>query len=153
MDRASPLTGHGNDTLLPYLVFNEDRALQNFDSNPERVPAIILDRESQKWFRPAADQLQISYRMGLDLADYRPDFVVEVEDRILMLEPKRSDQMDDAEVLAKRYAAVEWCRVASEHSRKVDGKPWTYALIPHDAISAKQTLHYLLKRYAVVFPE
>lgn len=128
------------------------QTVQKFDSNPERLLAVILDRESQKWFRPTSGQFQISYRMGIDLSDYQPDFVAEVEDRILMLEPKRSDQMQDLEVLAKRDAAVEWCRVASEHSRNVGGKPWTYALIPHDAISENQTLEYLLKRYSVAVP-
>lgn len=124
--------------------------VQQFQSDPERVMAIVLDRESLKWLKPAVGQFQISYRSGIDLGSYNPDFVAELTDRIVMLEPKRSDLMTDPEVLAKRDAAVEWCRVASEHSREVGGKPWTYALIPHDAIQENQTLTYLLKRYAVV---
>lgn len=118
-----------------------------FDSNPERVLAVILDRESQKWFRPAAGQFQISYRLGADVSDYRPDFVAELDDRIAMIEPKRSDQMEDPAVLAKRAAAVEWCAAATAHSGTSGGKPWVYALVPHDAISENQTLDYLLQLY------
>ncbi len=60
-----------------------------FDSNQERMLAIILDRESQKWLRPAQGQFQITYRHGIELSDYHPDFVAELDDRIVMLEPKR----------------------------------------------------------------
>ncbi|MBA2288823.1 MAG: type III restriction endonuclease subunit R, partial [Chloroflexia bacterium] len=120
-----------------------------FDSNPERVLAVILDRDSQKWFRPAAGQFQISYRLGAGVSDYQPDFVAELEDRIVMLEPKRADLMTDLEVLAKRDAAVVWCDEASRYAAHTGGKPWVYALISHDAILENQTLEYLLRRYAV----
>lgn len=125
------------------------QTVQKFDSNPERLLAIILDRDSLKWFRPAPGQFQISYRIGIDVSDYQPDFVAEVEERILMLEPKRSDLMTDHEVLAKRDAAVEWCRVATEHSANVGGKPWSYALIPHDVISEAWRLEALFDQWAV----
>lgn len=128
------------------------RALQDvmkFDSNQERMLAIILDRESQKWFRPAQGQFQITYRHGITLSDYHPDFVAELGDRIVMLEPKASNEMDDPVVLAKKDAAVEWCRHATNHSRRTGGKPWQYALIPHNAIMENQTLDYLLKRYGI----
>jgi type III restriction enzyme len=126
------------------------RCLQSamkFDSNTERMLAVILDRESRKWLRPADGQFQISYRLGIDISDYNPDFVAELDDRIAMLEPKQSSLMQDPEVLAKRDAAVEWCKAATEHAATYSGKPWVYALIPHDAISENQTIDYLLRRF------
>ncbi len=35
---------------------------------------------------------------------------------------------------------------ASEHARTYGGKPWRYALIPHDAIAENMTLAFLLKQ-------
>lgn len=121
--------------------------VQKFDSDPERVLAIVLDRESRKWFKPADGQFQISYKLGIDLHDYQPDFVAELADRIVILEPKSSNEMTAVDVLAKRDAAVAWCRAATEHSLTVGGKPWQYALIPHDGIAENQTVDYLLHRY------
>ena len=61
--------------------------------------------------------------------------------------------MEDLDVRAKQAAAVEWCRLATVHSASVDGgKPWTYALIPHNAIMENQTLAYLLDRFVVSSP-
>lgn len=37
-------------------------ALQKFQSDPERVLALILDREALKWFKPSRGQLQLFYR-------------------------------------------------------------------------------------------
>jgi type III restriction enzyme len=55
--------------------------------------------------------------------------------------------MQDSEVLAKQNAAVTWCKQASEHSAKHNGKPWAYALIPHDAIVENMTVDMLVKRF------
>ncbi len=121
---------------------------QKFQSDAERVLAIILDREAQKWFKPAKGQFQIFYRIGSDHLEYQPDFVAETDDAIYMLEPKRQSDMQDAEVLAKRDAAVTWCQQASQHAAGYGGKPWTYALIPHDVIAENMTLGALVRRWA-----
>ena len=44
--------------------------------------------------------------------------------------------------------AVRWCHQASDHARSHSGKPWTYVLIPHDAIAGNMTLDGLAKNYA-----
>ena len=119
-----------------------------FHSDSERKLAVILEREAQKWLRPAKDQFQMYYRVGSDHAEYQPDFVAETADRILMLEPKMATQMQDKDVLAKRDVARQWCVWASEYSKSHGGKPWQYALIPHDAIAENMTLDFLLKQYA-----
>lgn len=64
-----------------------------------------------------------------------------------MLEPKAKNQMDDADVLAKKEAAVKWCEQASAHAATYGGKLWKYALIPHDAIAGNMTLAGLVSRF------
>lgn len=121
-----------------------------FHSDSERKLAIILEREAAKWLRPAKGQFQMFYRSGNDHLEYQPDFVAETADRIYMLEPKQAGQMQDADVLAKRNVAVRWCATASDHAHSYGGKPWLYALIPHDVISENITLDFLARQYAAV---
>lgn len=118
-----------------------------FHSDTERKLAVILERESLKWMRPAKGQFQMFYRSGNDHLEYQPDFVAEMGDCIVMLEPKMATQMTDKDVLAKRDVAVQWCGWASEHARTYGGKPWRYALIPHDAIAENVTVEFILKQY------
>ena len=120
-----------------------------FGSDAERQLAVILEREGTKWFRPARGQFQIFYKLGSDHPEYQPDFVAETADRIYMLEPKAANQMTDPEVLAKRDAAVLWCKRASDHAATWGGKGWTYVLIPHTAIAENMTLEGLVKGFGV----
>jgi len=80
---------------------------QKFQSDAERKLAIILERESEKWFKPARGQFQLFYRSGTEDLEYQPDFVAETATNIYMLEPNASNQMSDPDVLAKRDVAVE----------------------------------------------
>jgi type III restriction enzyme len=122
---------------------------EKFHSEAERVMAVILDRESLKWFKPAKGQFQIFYKWGADHPEYQPDFVAETDDTIYMLEPKDRRLMDDPEVLAKRDVAVTWCQHASAHAASYGGKPWKYLLIPHDAIAENMSLKGLADRFTV----
>ncbi|MEQ1953789.1 DEAD/DEAH box helicase [Mesorhizobium yinganensis] len=122
---------------------------QKFHSDAERKLAVILDREAQKWFRPARGQFQLFYRSGADDLEYQPDFVAETDTHLLMLEPKASDRMTDPYVLAKRDVAVEWCRNATDYALSYGGKPWAYLLIPHDAIAENMTIEGLVRRFSV----
>ena len=108
--RVSPAD---KSNMAKYLFGGFQRSLhpvQKFQSDTERMLAVILERDSDKWFRPASGQFQITYRMGSEYREYQPDFVAELADRIVMLEPKARNQMDDPEVLAKQDAAVAWCQ-------------------------------------------
>jgi type III restriction enzyme len=124
-------------------------SVQKFDSDTERRLAIILDRDSQKWFRPASGQFQISYKFGVSQHDYQPDFVAETSDCIYMLEPKAKNELASPEVLAKKDAAVLWCSRATTHALSNGGKPWKYVLIPHDVIADNMTLAGLAKQFGV----
>ncbi len=111
---------------------------------------MILEREKFKWFRPRKGQFQLFYKWGAEQPEYQPDFVAEGTDKILMLETKRANQMEDAEVLAKRDTGVKWCLLATEYARTTGGKPWEYALIPHDAAKDNMTIDGLLGRYRCI---
>jgi type III restriction enzyme len=129
--------------MAKYLFGGFKRCLypvQKFQSEPERILAVVLDREAEKWFRPAKGQFQIFYKSGADHLEYQPDFVAETKDVIYMLESKQRNKMGDTEVLAKRDAAVKWCQHASEHAAMCGGKSWKYVLIPHDVIAVNMTI-------------
>ena len=109
---------------------------------------MVLERDAEKWFKPAKGQFQIFYRKGADHLEYQPDFVAETADIIYMLEPKMRKEMEDPDVLAKKEAATQWCVYASDHAATYDGKPWRYLLIPHDEIASNITLSGLADRFA-----
>jgi len=73
--------------------------------------------------------------------------VAESSDAIHILEPKRESEMTAPDVLAKRDAAVQWCKHASQHALSCGGKPWSYSLIPHDSIAENMTLRELSVRF------
>lgn len=119
---------------------------QKFDSDSERRFAVLLENDSEvlKWFRPGKGDLQIHYAHD---DSYEPDFVVEAKNAKYLCEPKRAGEMKDETVLAKAQAAATWCQHATEHELKHGGKPWTYLLIPHDAIAENKTLAGLAAAY------
>ena len=122
--------------------------VQKFQSDTERKLAVILERDSRKWFKPALGQFQIYYTIGLEQKEYQPDFVAETDNYVYMLEPKASRDVETTEVQAKQDAAEAWCRHATTHARENGGKPWKYALIPHDAIAENMTLGVLVNQYS-----
>jgi type III restriction enzyme len=122
--------------------------LQKFQSDAERRLAIILDRETEKWFKPAKDQFQLYYRRGIDDVPYQPDFVAESKSGIYMLEPKSVAELDAPDVKAKMNVATKWCSHASSHAKSHGGKPWTYAVIPHNVIAENMTLEGLVRGHS-----
>lgn len=111
-------------------------SILRFQSNPERVMAVILENDTDvlKWLKPAKGDFRIYYAHD---DEYVPDFVAETKTTRFLSEPKRKDEMQDEVVLAKARAASLWCRRATEHA---GGKPWKYLLIAHDAIDETKTL-------------
>ncbi|WP_313554716.1 DEAD/DEAH box helicase [Agrobacterium cavarae] len=148
LDYRSPPADKSN--MARYLFAGFTKCLTNvvrFQSDTERKLAVILEREADKWFRPAKGQFQMFYRKGSDHLEYMPDFVAETATEILMLEPKMATQMQDVDVLAKKDVAIRWCQTATQYSAKHGGKPWSYALIPHDQIQDNMDLNFLVKRF------
>lgn len=121
---------------------------QKFQSEAERILAVILERDTIKWFKPARGQFQIYYKWE-HYPEYQPDFVAETEEVIYMIEAKAKNEINDAQVLAKKEVAVQWCQYASDYMLNHGGKPWKYILIPHDVIQENKTLKGLSDRYTM----
>ncbi|WP_369148753.1 DEAD/DEAH box helicase family protein [Burkholderia pseudomallei] len=119
--------------------------LQKFDSDTERRFAIILERDTAKWFKPAKGQFQIYYKLGTEQPEYIPDFVAETDAIIFMVETKARTDVNTQEVQAKAAAAARWCKHASDHAATVGTKPWKYLLVPHDEINESKRLSDFLR--------
>lgn len=74
-----------------------------FDSKTEQDLAFVLENDKKviKWLRPATNQFRIYW--DNNSKRYEPDFIIETEDTIYMVEPKAETKMQDADVLAKKW--------------------------------------------------
>lgn len=115
-----------------------------FDSKTEHDLSFVLENDGKvfKWLRPAREQFNIYWSNGS--RRYEPDFIVETEHYIYMVETKAAKEMTDEEVLLKKQAAEEYCRNATEYTLENGGKPWKYVLIPHDKVERTSTFSFLI---------
>lgn len=121
--------------------------LQKFDSDTERRFSVIIERDANRWFKPAKGQFQLFYKDGIEHPEYVPDFVVEGDDFVLLVETKAQNEMKDPVVLAKADAAIRWCQYASDYLLKHGGKQWKYLLVPHDDVGEHNTLNTYIQKY------
>jgi len=119
--------------------------LQKFDSDTERKFAVLLERDADKWLKPAKGQFQMFYKLGAEQPEYVPDFVAETAHHVLMVETKASKEMESTEVKVKAQAGALWCKNATAHTRAVGGKPWKYLLVSHEQVTADKTLNDFLR--------
>lgn len=119
--------------------------LYKFDSDTERRFAIVLenDRDVKKWMRPSPKQFNIYYGPG-GISRYEPDFIVETDAGIFMVETKASNEMQSRAVIEKAHAALVYCRAVSEWNKEHGGKTWDYALISHDDVRLNSSFDYLV---------
>lgn len=120
--------------------------LYKFDSNTERIFAIVLENDNAvlKWLRPSPKQFNIYYGPG-GASKYEPDFIVETSDAIYMVETKASSEINSDNVKEKAIAAQEYCRAVSEWNADNGGKPWEYSLLSHDEVRLQSSFMYLMK--------
>lgn len=120
--------------------------LYKFDSNTERIFAIVLENDAAvlKWLRPSAKQFNIYYGPG-GANKYEPDFIVETAETIYMVETKASNEISSNAVKEKAVAAIEYCRAVSEWNSENGGKQWVYALVSHDEVRLQSSFMYLMK--------
>jgi type III restriction enzyme len=120
--------------------------LYKFDSNTERIFAIVLENDAAvlKWLRPSAKQFNIYYGPG-GANKYEPDFIVETAETIYMVETKASNEISSNAVKEKAVAAIEYCRAVSEWNSENGGKQWIYALVSHDEVRLQSSFMYLMK--------
>ena len=110
--------------------------LYKFDSLPEKDFASSLDEDENvlRWLRPSIKQFNLYWDHHSRL--YEPDFVVETDNDLYLVEVKASNELKSPEVIEKAKAASEYCRIASEYAKENDKKPWKYLLISHDEITS-----------------
>lgn len=108
-----------------------------------RIFLFFLENDEQviKWLRPAPRQFRIYWDNNTKL--YEPDFIVETNETIYMIEVKRADQLEEGTVLAKKLAAERFCKYATEFTTANQGKQWKYIILPHDIISRTVNFSYL----------
>lgn len=118
-----------------------------FDSKTEKDFAIILEGDDsvEKWLRPAPNQFNITW--DNNKKNYEPDFVVETNDKIYLVETKKEKDISTEEVQSKAKVALEYCKNATEYTMKNGGKSWTYVLLPHDSVKLNMSFDYLMKQY------
>ena len=117
----------------------------NLSQRPSRISHLFWRMILMlKWLRPAPNQFRIYWHN----TTHEPDFVVEAEDTIYIVEPKSSANLKDADVLAKKAAAEKYCKYATEYNLKHGGTTWKYLLVPHNEISRTVSFRYLVSKFS-----
>jgi type III restriction enzyme len=122
-------------------------SMYKFDSKTEKDFGIILEQDAKvlKWLRPAHNQFNILW--GRARRQYEPDFIVETQDKIYMIETKAINDIGTDEVQEKKLAAIEYCKHATQYTAKNGGKSWEYMIIPHTEVRTSNDLSYFISRY------
>ncbi len=120
-------------------------AMYKFDSSTEKTFATVLenDKEVLRWLCPSVKQFHLYYEKSSS-ARYQPDFVVETEEKIYMIEIKDSRMLTDKIVLAKAKSGTEYCKSATEYNLQNSGKPWEYKLIPYNEVKLNSSFKVIL---------
>ncbi len=123
-----------------------DRA--KFDSHPELLLARVLEYDShvQNWLRPAPQEFNITYNHG---HFYEPDFVVETESVIYLVEVKGEDKLNDPDVIAKKKRGIQYCEVATRWGKANGYKEWRYLFIPSKQVMPNSSFMQLVQRFEV----
>ncbi|MEZ7937481.1 MAG: DEAD/DEAH box helicase family protein [Paludibacteraceae bacterium] len=134
--------------LVPKYVFRGfEKACHfeyKFDSKTEQDFAFILENDATviKWLRPASNQFRIYW--DNNSKKYEPDFIVETNSGIYMVETKAENEIHNNDVIKKMEAAKKYCQYATEFTTQHRGKPWQYLLIPHTAVSKTVSFNFLI---------
>ncbi|MFA6082072.1 MAG: DEAD/DEAH box helicase family protein [Patescibacteria group bacterium] len=122
-----------------------------FDSSDEVRLAYLLERDGSviDWLRPAPNQFEGLYwrdENGESQHRYEPDFVVELEHEIVMVEVKPESEILAHNVQEKKKTAEKYCDLVSRNIGS-NGiiKPWRYIIVPTDRITVHSTVPGLLR--------
>lgn len=119
-----------------------------FDSHPELLLARAMetDADVKNWLRPSPQEFDITYNHG---HNYEPDFVVETEDIIYLIEVKGEDKLNDPDVIAKKKRSIKYCEVATRWCKANGYKEWRHLFIPSKQIQSTSSIQNLAKRFLV----
>ncbi|OIP82675.1 MAG: hypothetical protein AUK44_07100 [Porphyromonadaceae bacterium CG2_30_38_12] len=143
------------DTFSAKLVYGPFQkachSMYRFDSSDEVRLAYIVDRDNsvEDWLRPAPKQFDGLYwrdAEGESHHRYEPDFVVETEREIVMIEVKPQAEIDTQSVQAKKQTADKYCEIVNRNiDRYGIQKPWRYVILATDRITVRSTVFGLLQ--------
>ena len=110
--------------------------------------ARIIERDEDvlNWLRPSPKEFNITYNHG---KNYEPDFVVETEDTIYLVEVKAEKDMNDPDVIAKEKRGILYCETVTHWNEANGYKPWKYLLIPANQIFPNSTFMMIAKKFTV----
>lgn len=119
--------------------------IYKFDSSTEKDFSVILENSSsvKKWLRPAPNQFNIYWNKE---HKYEPDFVVETEENIYLVEIKAENQASQEEVQLKKKAAEEYCNIVNDYGKTHNIKKWIYLIIEDSNVKT----NYSFDRYIEV---
>ena len=122
---------------------------QKFESEPEREFAVIVDRGEDvvSWFRPQYSNFSIRRNNG---ENYFPDFVVETKGGKYICEVKADGAAEDADVIDKANAAVEWCKVVSEAEAAAGRKEWRYVFVKEGQIDEALEFDVAVQKFTML---
>ncbi len=118
-----------------------------FDSIPEKdfVTCLETDNKVLKWIRPAPNQFNIIWNKQGN--QYEPDFIVETDDIIYMVEVKKDIDIATNEVQEKKKAGIKYCENATEYNLENNKKEWKYIIIPASEVKFSRNM----KEYEKLF--
>ena len=125
-------------------------SMYRFDSSFEGRLAYLLDNDEtvEDWLRPAPNQFEGLYwrdEDGDSQHRYEPDFVVEFEKEIVMIEVKPTEEIEDHNVQEKKKTAEKYCELVTKNIGSYGIiKPWMYIIVPTEKIMIGSTIKGLL---------
>lgn len=118
-----------------------------FDSREgELTLARVLEADPDvlNWLRPHPREFNITYNHG---HVYEPDFVVETEDIVYLVEVKGEDKLNDPDVIAKKKRGVQYCEAASRWGKANGYKQWRYLFVPSKQITPNASFGRLASQF------
>ena len=118
-----------------------------FDSKEgELTLAWVLESDDDvlNWLRPHPKEFNITYNRG---HIYEPDFVVETEQIIYLVEVKGEDKLNDPDVIAKKKRGIQYCEAASRWGKANGYKEWRYLFIPSKQVLPSSSFMQLAQRF------
>ena len=118
-----------------------------FDSEEgELTLARVLDSDGDvlNWLRPHPKEFNITYNHG---HIYEPDFVVETEHVIYLVEVKGENRLSEPNVVAKKKRGVQYCEAASRWGKANGYKEWRYLFIPSKQVLLNSSFMQLAQRF------
>lgn len=126
-------------------VFNEVK-LDSEEGELSFARIVERDEDVLNWLRPSPKEFNITYNHG---KNYEPDFVVETDDTIYLVEVKAEKDLNNPDVIAKKKRGILYCETVTHWSEANGYKPWRYLFIPANQIFPNSTFKMIVKKFTV----